>query len=37
VPPFERWIKTVEGDHPRIREMVQISKKRMISPKGKIR
>lgn len=22
VPPFERWIKTVEGDHPRIREMV---------------
>lgn len=23
VPPFSRWIKTVEGDHPRIREMVQ--------------
>jgi DNA-3-methyladenine glycosylase I len=22
VPPFARWIKTVEGDHPRIREMV---------------
>lgn len=22
VPPFTRWIKTVEGDHPRIREMV---------------
>lgn len=22
VPPFGRWIKTVEGDHPRIREMV---------------
>ena len=22
VPPFNRWIKTVEGDHPRIREMV---------------
>jgi 3-methyladenine DNA glycosylase Tag len=22
VPPFHRWIKTAEGDHPRIREMV---------------
>jgi 3-methyladenine DNA glycosylase Tag len=22
VPSFNRWIKTVEGDHPRIREMV---------------
>lgn len=22
VPPFRRWINTVEGDHPRIREMV---------------
>jgi methyladenine glycosylase len=22
VPPFRRWIKTVKGDHPRIREMV---------------
>ncbi len=22
VPPFGRWIKTVEGDHPRVREMV---------------
>lgn len=21
VPPFKRWIKTVKGDHPRIREM----------------
>jgi 3-methyladenine DNA glycosylase Tag len=33
VPPFNRWIKSVEGDHPRIREMVaqkktRISKKR---------
>jgi hypothetical protein len=27
VPPFERWIKTVDGDHPRIREMVQKGKK----------
>jgi 3-methyladenine DNA glycosylase Tag len=22
VPPFKQWIKTVKGDHPRIREMV---------------
>src|SRR5579872_2410435 len=22
VPPFKRWIKTVEGEHPRVREMV---------------
>jgi len=22
VPPFGRWIKAVEGDHPRVREMV---------------
>jgi 3-methyladenine DNA glycosylase Tag len=22
VPPFARWIQTVEGDHPRVREMV---------------
>jgi 3-methyladenine DNA glycosylase/8-oxoguanine DNA glycosylase len=31
VPPFDRWIKTVEGDHPRIREMVgaaPVSRKR---------
>ena len=25
VPPFKQWIKTVEGDHPRIREMVRKS------------
>ena len=23
VPPFARWIKTVDGEHPRIREMVR--------------
>ena len=23
VPPFKRWIKTVQGDHPRVREMVE--------------
>jgi len=27
VPPFGRWIKTVEGDHPRIREMTSKSKR----------
>jgi 3-methyladenine DNA glycosylase Tag len=26
VPAFGRWIKTVEGDHPRIREMVKEKK-----------
>lgn len=26
VPPFPKWIKTVEGDHPRIREMVKEKK-----------
>jgi 3-methyladenine DNA glycosylase Tag len=26
VPPFGRWIKTVEGEHPRIREMVTAGK-----------
>jgi 3-methyladenine DNA glycosylase Tag len=29
VPPFNRWIKTVEGDHPRIREMVAKSNTRI--------
>ncbi|HEY7981334.1 MAG TPA: DNA-3-methyladenine glycosylase I [Candidatus Eremiobacteraceae bacterium] len=28
VPPFSKWIKTVEGDHPRIREMVAETKPR---------
>jgi hypothetical protein len=23
VPEFEDWIKTIEGDHPRMREMVE--------------
>src|SRR5579864_1669076 len=27
VPPFTRWIKTVEGDHPRIQEMVKAAGK----------
>lgn len=28
VPPFSRWIGTVEGDHPRIREMVAAERSR---------
>ncbi len=28
VPPFARWITTVEGEHPRIREMVGAVKER---------
>jgi 3-methyladenine DNA glycosylase Tag len=24
VPPFEEWVKTIEGDHPRMREMVNL-------------
>ncbi|MBC5804629.1 MAG: hypothetical protein DLM53_06250 [Candidatus Eremiobacter antarcticus] len=27
VPPFGRWVKTVKGDHPRIREMVKLFSK----------
>jgi hypothetical protein len=27
VPPFESWIKTIKGDHPRMREMVELSSK----------
>lgn len=26
VPPFEDWIKSIEGDHPRMREMVELSR-----------
>jgi 3-methyladenine DNA glycosylase Tag len=25
VPPFEEWVKTIPGDHPRMREMVQLA------------
>jgi Methyladenine glycosylase len=28
VPPFARWIRTVKGEHPRIREMVGATSKR---------
>jgi len=23
VPPFERWVKTIKGEHPRMREMIE--------------
>lgn len=26
VPPFEQWSKTIEGDHPRMREMVDLAR-----------
>jgi 3-methyladenine DNA glycosylase Tag len=28
VPPFETWIKTIEGHHPRMREMVELAAQR---------
>jgi DNA-3-methyladenine glycosylase I len=28
VPPFDDWIKTIEGDHPRMKEMVDLAKKK---------
>jgi len=28
VPPFEDWIKTIEGDHPRMKEMVELARKK---------
>jgi 3-methyladenine DNA glycosylase Tag len=28
VPEFEGWVKTIEGDHPRMREMVELALKR---------
>jgi 3-methyladenine DNA glycosylase Tag len=32
VPSFSRWIKTVEGDHPRIREMAGAASHRSVQP-----
>jgi hypothetical protein len=26
VPPFDKWIKTIEGDHPRMKEMIETDK-----------
>ncbi len=28
VPPFKQWEKTIDGDHPRMREMVALSKRK---------
>ena len=25
VPPFKSWIKTIKGDHPRMKEMIELS------------
>lgn len=32
VPPFEKWIKTIEGEHPRMKEMVEHA--RLKNPKA---
>jgi 3-methyladenine DNA glycosylase Tag len=32
VPRFEEWEKTVPGDHPRMREMVELARSRGVSP-----
>lgn len=28
VPPFDQWITTIEGDHPRMKEMVELALKK---------
>ncbi len=28
VPPFEEWVETIPGDHPRMKEMVELARKR---------
>ncbi len=32
VPPFEAWVKTIPGEHPRMREMVERARKAGRSP-----
>lgn len=32
VPPFESWVKTIPGEHPRMREMVERARKAGRSP-----
>jgi DNA-3-methyladenine glycosylase I len=32
VPPFETWVATIRGDHPRMREMVQRAREQGRSP-----
>jgi len=31
VPRFEHWVKTIPGDHPRMREMVELARSRGLS------
>lgn len=35
VPEFEGWLKTIKGEHPRMREMVELSKSKDASEKQK--
>lgn len=32
VPPFESWVATIRGDHPRMREMVELARREGRSP-----
>ena len=32
VPPFESWVKTIRGEHPRMREMVERARKARDAP-----
>jgi hypothetical protein len=32
VPRFEPWVKTIKGEHPRMREMVQLARNQQRSP-----
>jgi len=32
VPPFEAWVATIPGDHPRMREMVELARRQGRSP-----
>ena len=34
VPRFEPWVKTIKGEHPRMREMVELARGRGISPEA---
>jgi len=35
VPRFEQWVTTIPGDHPRMREMVELARKQHKSPEQK--
>ncbi len=34
VPPFEAWVKTIRGEHPRMREMVELARHQGRSPES---